>query len=143
MEKPDLSARQAARKGFFHGLLAGGKDGMTFLVLYRPGTPETDRAPSQEQVDAMGKLIGDMTKAGVLLASEDCAPSARGARLRIDNGAFTVTDGPFPETRDLIAGFLLMRVSSKAEAIEWGKRFLAVVGEGESEIRQLSEVPAP
>jgi hypothetical protein len=90
----------------------------------------------------MGKLIGDMAKAGVLLAVEGCQPSSKGVRLRIDSGEFTVTDGPFPETKQLIAGFCLMQVKSMAEAVEWGKRFLSVVGEGESEIRLLHDMPA-
>jgi len=90
----------------------------------------------------MGKLIGDMAKAGVLLAVEGCLPSSHGVRIDIDSGNFTVTDGPFPETKELIAGFCLMQVKSKEEAVEWGKRFLSVVGEGQSEIRQLHEMPA-
>ena len=84
---------------------------MKFLAIYRPGTPETDRPPTQQEMDDMGKLLGDMTKAGVLLASEGCAPSAKGARVRIDNGKMTVTDGPFPETKELIAGFPSCRSS--------------------------------
>jgi hypothetical protein len=91
---------------------------------------------------AMGKLIDDMAKAGVLLAVEGCLPSSKGARIRIDGGKFTVTDGPFPETKELIAGMCMLQVKTKAEAIEWGKRFLALVREGESEIRQLHEVSA-
>jgi len=90
----------------------------------------------------MGKLIEDMTKAGVLLAAEGCQPSSKGVRVRIDSGKFALTDGPFPETKELIAGFCMLQVKSKAEAIEWGKRFLTVVGEGESEIRQLHDSPA-
>jgi hypothetical protein len=90
----------------------------------------------------MGKLIGDMAKAGVLLAVEGCLASRHGARVRIDSGQHTVTDGPFPETKELIAGLCMLQVKSKAEAVEWVKRFLSVVGEGESEIRQLHDVPA-
>jgi hypothetical protein len=94
-------------------------------------------------MDAMGKLIGDMAKAGVLLATEGCLPSSKGARVRIEgDNKFTVTDGPFPETKELIAGFCLLQVKSKDEAVEWTKRFLAVVGEGESEIRLLHDQPA-
>jgi hypothetical protein len=115
---------------------------MRYLCIYKPGTPETDTMPSREEMAAMGQLIGDMAKAGVLLATEGCAPSSKGVRLRIDSGKFTVTDGPFPETKELIAGFCLLQVKSKEEAIEWGKRFLAVVGEGESEIRLLHEMPS-
>jgi hypothetical protein len=115
---------------------------MRYLCIYKPGKPETDAPPSEQEMAAMGKLIEDMSKAGVLLATEGCLPTSKGVRVRIDSGKFTVTDGPFPETKELIAGFCLLQVKSKAEAIEWGKRFLAVVGEGESEIRQLHEFPA-
>lgn len=91
----------------------------------------------------MGQLIGEMAKAGVLLAAEGCLPSSFGARVRIDGASkFSITDGPFPETKELIAGLCLLQVKSKAEALEWAKRFLAVVGEGESEIRQLHDTPA-
>lgn len=112
---------------------------MKFLCLYRPGKPENDTPPTQHEMEAMGKLIAEMTKAGVLLATEGCAPTARGSRVRVDAGKITVTDGPFPEIKELIAGFCMIQVRSKAEAIEWGKRFLAVVGEGESEIREICE----
>ena len=115
---------------------------MRFLCVYRPGRPENDDPPSPEEVTAMGKLIEEMTRAGVLLAAEGCLASARGARVRIDGGKYTVVDGPFPETKELIAGLCLLQVKSKAEAIEWTKRFLSVVKEGESEIRQLHETPA-
>jgi hypothetical protein len=115
---------------------------MRFLCIYKPGKPESDAPPTQEEMETMGKLIGDMAKAGVLLATEGCLPSSKGSRVRIDGGKFTVTDGPFPETKELIAGFALLQVKSKPEAIEWTKRFLSVVGEGESEVRQLHETPA-
>jgi hypothetical protein len=115
---------------------------MKFLCLYKPGKPESDENPSEEEMAKMGKLIDDMAKAGVLLATEGCLPSSRGARIRIASGKFTVTDGPFPETKELIAGFAMVQVKSKEEAIEWTKRFLTVVGEGQSEIRQLHEMPA-
>jgi hypothetical protein len=114
---------------------------MRFLCIYKPGRPERNEPPDPKVIAEMGTLISDMTKAGVLLATEGCAPSAKGVRLRIDSGKFTVTDGPFPETKELIAGFALIQVKSKEEAIEWGKRFLKVMGEGESEIRQINEQP--
>ena len=114
---------------------------MRFLCLYKPGTnTEPSGPPSQEEMTAMGKLLEDMSKAGVLLATEGCQPSSKGVRVRVNSGKFTVTDGPFPETKELIAGFAMIQVKSKEEAIEWGKRFLTVVGEGESEIRQLHEM---
>ena len=115
---------------------------MRYLCVYRPGTPESDRPPTQQEMAAMGKLIEDMTRAGVLLAAEGCLPSKKGVRIQVDSGKFTLTDGPFPETKELIAGFCMLQVKSKEEAIEWGKRFLSVAGEGESETRQLHEMPA-
>lgn len=115
---------------------------MRFLCVYRPGTLESNRPPTAEEQTAMGKLIGEMAQAGVLLAAEGCLPSAFGARVRIDDNKFTVTDGPFPETKELIQGLCLLQVKSKEEAIEWTKRFLAVVGEGESEVRLLHDTAA-
>jgi hypothetical protein len=114
---------------------------MRFLCIYKPGTAESDAPPTQAELSAMGKLIDDMLKAGVLLSFEGCEASAKGARVNVDKGRFTVTDGPFPETKELIAGFCLIQVKTKAEAVEWTKRFLAVVGEGQSEIRLLRDKP--
>ena len=111
---------------------------MRYLCLYKPekkeGTP-----PRPEEMAEMGKLISEMTKAGVLLATEGCAPSSKGARLRLAGGKFTLTDGPFTEAKELVAGMALIQAKSKEEAIEWTKRFLKVAGDGETEIRQLCE----
>src|SRR5687767_8547898 len=92
---------------------------MRVLCLYRPQKPESDAPPSTDEMTRMGKLIDDMSKAGVLLAAEGCLPSSKGARVRIDSGKFSVTDGPFPETKELIAGLCLMQVKSMPEAVEW------------------------
>ena len=113
---------------------------MRFLCLYKPGRPE--RPPTQQEMDAMGKLIGEAMQAGWLLSTEGCLPSAAGARVRLSDGKFTVTDGPFAETRELIGGFAIIRADSKEEAIKLTKHFLQVAGGGESEIRQLHEAPA-
>jgi hypothetical protein len=113
---------------------------MRFLAIYR--TKETCIPPSPENMAAMGKLIEEMTKAGVLVATEGCLPSSRGARVRITDGKFSVTDGPFTETKEVVGGFALFQVKSKEEAIEWTKRFLKLCGDGESEIREIFEVPA-
>jgi hypothetical protein len=90
----------------------------------------------------MGQLLGDMAKAGVLLGAEGCLTSKHGSRVRIEGGELSVTDGPFPETKELVAGFCLLQVKTKAEAIEWTKRFLSLVKTGYSEVRQLHDVPA-
>jgi hypothetical protein len=115
---------------------------MRFLCVYRPGKPETNTPPNEQEMCDMSKLIEEMTRAGVLLAAEGCQSSSKGARVRIDSRGFAVTDGPFPETKELIAGFCLLQAKSKEEAVEWTKRFLNVVGQGESEIRLLYEAPA-
>ena len=111
---------------------------MRFLCLYKPDKKE-GVPPSQHEMAEMGTLIDEMTKAGVLLATEGCQPSSKGARVRLSGGKVTVTDGPFTETKELVAGFAMIQVKSKDEAIEWTKRFLNVAGDGESEIRQVHE----
>jgi hypothetical protein len=111
---------------------------MRYLGIYRPSAPE-GTPPTQEDIAKMGNLIEEMTKAGVLISTEGCLPSAKGARVRYSKGKFTVIDGPFTESKELIAGFALFQVKSKEAAIEWTKRFLEVAGEGESEIRQIYE----
>src|SRR5258708_10644068 len=86
----------------------------------------------------MGKLNEELVKAGVMLAGEGLHPSSKGARVRFSGEQRTVIDGPFTETKELIAGFWLWQVKSKEEAIEWGKRCPNPMGEeAESEIRQV------
>jgi hypothetical protein len=111
---------------------------MRFLCVYKPSKPE-GIPPTQDEMARMGKLIDEMTKAGVLLSTEGCQPSSKGARVRRSGGKIAVTDGPFTEAKELIGGFAIIQVKSKAEALEWTKRFLEVAGDGESEIRQLHE----
>jgi hypothetical protein len=113
---------------------------MRFLSLYKSGKPEGP--PTQQEMDAMGKLIEEAMKAGWLIATEGCLPSAAGARVRLADGKFLVTDGPFAETKEVIGGFAIIRANSKQEAIEHTKYFLQVAGGGETEIRQLYEAPA-
>jgi hypothetical protein len=111
---------------------------MRFLCLYKPSKPE-GVPPSQQEMAQMGKLIEELTKSGVLLATEGCLPSAKGARVRLSKGKITVTDGPFTEAKELVGGFALIRAKSKDEAVELTKRFLNVAGDGESEIREVFE----
>jgi hypothetical protein len=114
---------------------------MRYLCLYKSDKPE-DTPPSQQEMAQMGQLIEEMSKAGVLLATEGCQPSAKGARLRLSKGKITVKDGPFTESKELVGGFAIIQVQSKEEAITWTERFLACAGDGESEIRLLHEIPA-
>ena len=112
---------------------------MRFLSIYK--SVERGVPPSQEEMAKMGKLIEDEMKAGRLLATEGCLPSALGALVRISGGKLTVTDGPFTEAKEVIGGFALLRANSKEEAIESVKQFLRVVGDGECELRQVFEAP--
>ena len=114
---------------------------MRFMSLYKPGK-ESDAPPSEREMAAVGQLIEEMTKAGILIATDGLQSSAKGARVRISDGRFSVTDGPFTETKELIGGYAIFRAESKQEAIELTKRFLAAMGEGECEIRQMQDTPA-
>jgi hypothetical protein len=111
---------------------------MRFLCVYKPSKGEGG-PPTQAEMAAMGKLIEDMTREGVLVSTEGCQPSAKGARVRLSGGKISVTDGPFVETKELIGGFAILETKSKEEAIELTKRFLRVAGDGETEVRQLHE----
>jgi hypothetical protein len=110
---------------------------MRFLSIYK--TAETGQPPTPEEMAKMGKLVEEGFKSGVLLATEGCLPSIRGARVRSSSGKLTVTDGPFTEAKELIAGFAIINASSKEEAIEITKNFLKVAGDGECELRQIFE----
>ena len=114
---------------------------MRFLSIYK--SAETGLPPTMEEMTTMGKLIEEWTKAGFLLGTEGCLPSAKGARVRRTGDKLTVTDGPFAETKEVVGGFALLQAKSKEEAIEMVKGFLKVAGDGECEIRQLYEPSAP
>jgi hypothetical protein len=114
---------------------------MKFLCVYKPSKPEGTR-PTEQEMAEMGKLIEQAFKDGWLVATEGCLPSALGARVRNSGGKITVTDGPFTESKELIGGFAMIQAASKEEAIEYVKRFVKVAGDGESEIRQVYDMPA-
>ncbi len=110
---------------------------MRFLSIYK--TAERAVPPSPEEMATMGKLIEEGMKAGWLLATEGCLPTALGARVRRAGGKVTVTDGPFTEAKEMVGGFALLKANSKAEAVELTRKFLQVAGDGECELRQLYE----
>lgn len=112
---------------------------MRYLAVYR--TPETGKPPTEQEMTDVGRLIQDMTNAGVLLATEGCQPTAKGFRVRRIGESITVKDGPFTEAKEVIGGFAIFQVKSKEEAVEWTKRFLRVAGDGESEVRLIHEMP--
>ena len=114
---------------------------MRFLVMHKSNEQnEAGIPPSKELIEAMGKLMEETAQAGVLLAAEGVHPSSKGARVRFSGGKRTVTDGPFAEAKELIAGFAIIEVNSKQEAIEWATRFANVIGDVEIEIRQVVEL---
>jgi hypothetical protein len=120
---------------------------MRYMLLYKtteesPGCAGT--APNPALMAAMDDLIGEMTRTGTLLATDGLRPSAEGKRMRLAGGRVTVTDGPFTETKELIAGYAIVRVRSEAEAVALAQRFLEIHGTifgpsyvGESEIRRM------
>jgi hypothetical protein len=96
--------------------------------------------PDQQLLAAMGTFNEELVKAGIMLAGEGLQPSSKGARVRFSGSRRTVVDGPFAETKELIAGFWIWQVRSKEEAIEWVKRCPnPFPGESEIEIRQVFE----
>ena len=111
---------------------------MRVMVLVKANKDsETGVLPDQKILTEMGKFNEQLVKAGVMLEGEGLHPSSKGARVRFAGGKKTVIDGPFTETKELIAGFWLWQVKSKEEAIEWLKR--APFGKTEVEIRQVFE----
>ena len=115
---------------------------MRFMVLVK-ATKESEAGvmPSTELLAAMGKYNEELVKAGVMLAGEGLQPSSKGSRVKFNGAKRTVIDGPFAETKELVAGFWLWQCRSKEEAIEWVKRCPNPFPEGESEIeiRQVFE----
>src|SRR5437867_2800094 len=114
---------------------------MRFLIIVK-ATKDSEAGvmPSEQLLREMGKFNEELVKAGVMLAGEGLHPSSKGARVRFSGAKRTVIDGPFAETKELIAGFWLWRVKSKEEAIEWVKRCPnPMKGEYEIEIRQVFE----
>jgi hypothetical protein len=114
---------------------------MRFMVMVKATTEsEAGKLPSTELLTAMGKYNEELVKGGVLLAAEGLQPSANGARVKFSGDKRTVVDGPFTETKELVAGFWLWQCRSREEAIEWVKRCPNPTGDvGEIEIRQVFE----
>lgn len=107
---------------------------MRFLMTYRGD----DRSPpTPEKMEAIGKFSAEMMKSGVLVDTGGIMGASQGADIALRKGKFTVTDGPFPETKELVVGYAIVQVKSKEEAIELARRFMTVAGEGEGEIRRL------
>jgi hypothetical protein len=112
---------------------------MRYMVIVK-ATEETERGvlPTTEELAEMGAFNEELVKAGVMLAGDGLAPSSQGARIRYDaNGGTTVVDGPFAETKELVAGFWILQVSSREEVLEWMRK--APFRDAEIEVRRFFE----
>jgi hypothetical protein len=114
---------------------------MKFLVIVKANEEsEAGAIPSTEALTAMGKFNEELSRAGIMLAAEGLRPSSKGARVKFEGNKRTVIDGPFAETKELVAGFWIWQLKSMDEAIEWAKRIPNPTGEeGVVEIRQIQE----
>lgn len=117
---------------------------MRFMIMVRAtAQSEAGVLPEQALMTAMTAYHEELAKAGVLLDANGLKPSGEGWRVRYSNGKRTIVDGPFAETKELIAGYTLIQVRSREEALEWARRFPAPFGEsadGEIEVRPLFEL---
>ena len=111
---------------------------MRFLSIYKH--EERTTPPTAAEMETMGRLVEEGMKAGWLLATEGCLPSALGSRVRHANGKLSITDGPFTEAKEVVGGFAILKANSKEEAVELARQFLKVAGDGECELRQLYEM---
>jgi hypothetical protein len=113
---------------------------MRFLGLLRADAQsESGALPSLELIQKMGQFMEEVAKAGILEGTDGLKPSSEGKRVRYSNGKATVTDGPFTESKELVASYAIFNVKSMDEAVHWTTRFLEVLGEGECEIRPIFE----
>lgn len=109
---------------------------MRFL-MYTIGDDVPMPPPSPKEMEEMGKFMAEVTKSGALIATGSLAPGSEGTTVKFSEGKFTVTDGPYAQGKELIGGWALVQAESKAEALDLAKRFLRIVGRGESRIRQV------
>jgi hypothetical protein len=117
---------------------------MKYLSMYTPDPKLAGIPPSQEHMAAMGKLIEESMKAGILVATGGLQPLAKGgARVKRSGNEITAIDGPFSETKEVVGGFAILEAKSKEEVIDITKRFLKVAGDGECELHQIMDGPPP
>lgn len=116
---------------------------MKYLMTY---AASSKAPPTPEQMAAIGKFGQEMTEAGVLLMTGGLVRPTKGTRIQLTAGKFSITDGPYAETKELIDGFALIRANSMAEALDHARRFMSIAGEGEGEVLQVfdaAEIPGP
>ena len=108
-------------------------------LLRADKSSEAGEPPAPEMMARFGPFMEEVSKAGVLLATDGLKPSSFGKRVKVENGKATVIDGPFTESKELVASYALLQVNSIDEAVYWTRRFLEVLGGGECEVRPLFE----
>ena len=118
---------------------------MRFMMMIKleEGSGPAD-GPSEEMMAEMGKLMDEMSKAGVLLDTAGLQQTSEGTQLQWDHGKLSVVDGPFTEAKEVVGGYAIVQAKSKEEAIEWGKRFVRLHGDDwkvTAEVRQIEEPP--
>ncbi|HEU0012896.1 MAG TPA: YciI family protein [Longimicrobium sp.] len=115
---------------------------MRYMIMFKADADTEADAPACIALPEMGRFIGELRDQGVLIATEGLHPSARGgARLRLNGGKIAVTDGPFAEAKELVAGFVLVEVPSHRAAVELAERFLRIAGDGTAgEVREVIEM---
>jgi hypothetical protein len=111
---------------------------MRFLGLLRADKDsESGAPPPPEMIAKMCPFMEEVTKAGVLVATDGLLPSAKGVRVKLDGGKFSLRDGPFTESKELVASYAILETKDREEAVYWTKRFLEVLGRGECELREI------
>jgi hypothetical protein len=108
-------------------------------LLKADAQTEAGTPPSPELIARVGAFMEEVAQAGVLIGGDGLTPTSAGKRVKLANGNVTVTDGPFTESKELIASYALFQVDTMEEAVEWTTRFLEVLGGGESELRPIFE----
>jgi hypothetical protein len=111
-----------------------------YLSLYR--SVESEQPPTEAEIAAMNEFMQEFIANGKLLATEGCLPSSRGARVRREGSSYSVVDGPFTESKEIVGGFAVLAGESKDDVLDMTKRFLQVAGEGECEVRELFDAEA-
>jgi hypothetical protein len=108
-------------------------------MLRADASSEAGAPPSKDLLERMGAFVEEVTNAGVILASDGLRPTKYGKRVQLKDGKFSVVDGPFTESKELVASYALFQVNSMEEAVKWTKRFLEVLGQGQCELRPIIE----
>lgn len=113
---------------------------MRYMLMFKPDKdPEPGISPCKQHLPEMAKLMGELKQSGILVATEGLLPSETGARIRSSGGEVRVLDGPFAEAKEVVAGFAIVNVNSKPQAVELAKRFLEIAGGGECDMLEVFE----